>query len=179
MRLPNRNLAGIAETPLGWIGLSVGPAGVRRVILPRPSGEEAEAELRGGEPTLDFSDQGALAPWLEPLQHALAGEPVDFSDWPRDWTSATPFQRRVWRATCQIPRGQTRTYWWVAVRAGDPRAVRAVGQALGANPLPLVVPCHRVVRTDGTLGGFTGGLEMKRRLLELEGVAPGEIARAA
>jgi O-6-methylguanine DNA methyltransferase len=99
----------------------------------------------------------------------LSGERVEFGDWPLDMRQATPFQRRVWRAVRRIPWGQTRTYWWVAVRIGDPRAARAIGQAMGANPLPLVVPCHRVIRTGGGLGGFGGGLEMKRRLLTLEG----------
>jgi methylated-DNA-[protein]-cysteine S-methyltransferase len=82
----------------------------------------------------------------------------------------TPFQRRVWDAVSQIPYGQTRSYWWVAVRMGDPRAFRAVGAANGANPLPIIIPCHRVVRHDGTLGGYSGGLDWKRFLLAHEGV---------
>lgn len=82
----------------------------------------------------------------------------------------TPFQHRVWDAVSQIPYGQTRSYWWVAVRMGDPRAFRAVGAANSANPLPIIIPCHRVIRHDGTLGGYSGGLDWKRFLLALEGV---------
>ncbi|MGC8739854.1 MAG: methylated-DNA--[protein]-cysteine S-methyltransferase [Candidatus Sumerlaeaceae bacterium] len=80
----------------------------------------------------------------------------------------TDFQLQVWQATCQIPYGQTRSYWWVAVRMGNPYATRAVGGALGANPLPLFIPCHRVVRHDGTFGGFRPGPEWKQLLLEHE-----------
>lgn len=83
---------------------------------------------------------------------------------------AAGFHREALLAAAAIPYGQTRSYWWVAVRAGNPRAARAVGQAMALNPLPLLVPCHRVVRADGTLGGFGGGNpDLKRRLLELEG----------
>lgn len=82
--------------------------------------------------------------------------------------SGTEFQRRVWRALRRIPYGETRSYAWVARAVGRPKAVRAVGQACGANPLPLYFPCHRVVAADGGIGGFSGGLTWKRRLLELE-----------
>jgi O-6-methylguanine DNA methyltransferase len=82
--------------------------------------------------------------------------------------SGTDFQKHVWRAARQIPHGQTRSYWWVAVRAGNPRAMRAVGGAMRANPIPIFIPCHRVVRQDGGLGGFSAGLEWKRQLLALE-----------
>ena len=74
----------------------------------------------------------------------------------------------IWQATRSIPHGETRSYAWVAARAGNPLGARAAGQALGKNPLPVVVPCHRVVAADGGLGGFTGGLYLKRKLLALE-----------
>jgi O-6-methylguanine DNA methyltransferase len=80
------------------------------------------------------------------------------------------FSARVWRRIARIPRGEVRSYGRVARALGKPEAVRAVGQACGRNPVPLIVPCHRVVASDGGLGGYTGGLEIKRRLLELEGV---------
>lgn len=80
----------------------------------------------------------------------------------------TDFQEQVWKAAAQIPYGQTRSYWWIAVRIGNPHAMRAVGGALGANPVPLFIPCHRVVRQDGALGGFAGGIEWKQILLKLE-----------
>ncbi len=80
----------------------------------------------------------------------------------------TQFQKAVWRATAGIPYGETRSYAWVAKRIGNPRAVRAVGQALGANPVPIIIPCHRVIGSSGKLCGFAGGLALKQRLLELE-----------
>jgi methylated-DNA-[protein]-cysteine S-methyltransferase len=93
---------------------------------------------------------------------------VSFSDIPLDLGSPTPFQLAVWHASSRIPQGQTRTYKWIAHEIRNPAAVRAVGNALGKNPLPILIPCHRVIRTDASLGGFTAGLELKRRLLALE-----------
>ena len=87
----------------------------------------------------------------------------------RAWQRLTPFQRLVYRATARIPKGQVRSYAWVARRIGRPRAARAVGNALNRNPFTPLVPCHRVVRTDGSLGGYAGGPEKKRRLLRREG----------
>ncbi len=80
----------------------------------------------------------------------------------------TDFQCRVWEVLLKIPYGQTRSYRWVAERIGNPKAVRAVGGAAGRNPLPLVIPCHRVIGRDGSLTGFGGGLDVKARLIELE-----------
>ena len=89
-----------------------------------------------------------------------------------DWDSikGTPFQKKVWRAIATIPRGETRSYAWLARKVGNPKAYRAVAAACGANPLAPLIPCHRVIASDGSLGGFTGGLSKKRRLLMLEGV---------
>lgn len=95
-------------------------------------------------------------------------------DLPIDWTLVrTPFSRRILQATARVRFGSATTYAGVAAEAGSARAVRAAGNALGANPMPIVVPCHRVLRTGGGLGGYTGGLEKKRVLLELEGVEAG------
>ena len=84
------------------------------------------------------------------------------------WEGLTRFQQQVYRAICRIPKGQTRSYGWVAQHIGKPAAARAVGNALNRNPFAPLVPCHRVVRSDGSLGGFAGGPEKKRRLLEAE-----------
>ena len=103
------------------------------------------------------------------LQAYASGKPVRFAC-QLDLSSGTPFQQKIWRALGTIPRGETRSYAWVARKIGNPRAVRAVGAACGANPVPIVVPCHRVIASGGSLGGFGGGLALKRRLLALEGV---------
>ena len=85
-----------------------------------------------------------------------------------DWSRYTPFQKKVWEAVKTIPYGETRSYKWVAENIGNPRAARAVGQALKRNPLPGIIPCHRVIRSDGSLGGFSRGLKKKRDLLRAE-----------
>ncbi len=99
----------------------------------------------------------------------FAGKKVEF-DYPLDVGGYTQFERAVWGAMSEIPYGETRSYRWLAQRIGKPRACRAVGNACGKNPLPIVQPCHRVVGSNGRLGGFSGGLDLKRHLLRLEGV---------
>jgi methylated-DNA-[protein]-cysteine S-methyltransferase len=89
-----------------------------------------------------------------------------------DWTLARGFTRRVLQSTAKVPFGELATYREVASGAGNAAAVRAAGNALGANPMPIVVPCHRVVRTGGAMGGYTGGVERKEYLLSLEGALP-------
>lgn len=132
---------------------------------------------------LQFTDRGLRALTLgaarssarRPLPAGLrrhfaryaAGQPVDWNV-PLDWSGGTTFQRKVWRVLQRIPHGETRSYGWVARQLGKPRAARAVGAACGANPIPVIVPCHRVVASDGSLGGFSAGLVWKRRLLKLE-----------
>ena len=100
----------------------------------------------------------------------FAGVAVDFSEVPLDPSFGTVFQRSVWEALRAIPYGQTLSYGALAARVGKPGAARAVGSALGENPLCIVVPCHRVLAAGGKLGGFSAGLDWKRRLLRLEGI---------
>lgn len=134
--------------------------------LPRPAKTRALAELDA----LGF-DRAPLAAvpaaFTRPLLRALEGKPFRV---PRvDLSRLTPFQRKVLGATRRIPRGETRTYGWVARACGSPRSSRAVGGALHINPVPLFIPCHRVTAAGGKLGGFGAGLPMKRLLLALEG----------
>ena len=108
------------------------------------------------------------------LDEYFEGRRTSF-DLPLDWQLTRGFYRKVLRATARIPYGQTRSYSEMAKHAGSPRAVRATGTALGSNPLPIIVPCHRVLRSGGALGGYGGGLETKQALLELEGaLAPAD-----
>jgi O-6-methylguanine DNA methyltransferase len=115
---------------------------------------------------------GCVADWhqftCQALQAILEGRPV-LQRPPLDWSGATAFQRAVWEALLTIPAGEVRTYADIARQVGRPRAARAVGTACGANPLPLMVPCHRVVAAGGWLGGFSAGLSWKKKLLQLEG----------
>jgi methylated-DNA-[protein]-cysteine S-methyltransferase len=109
-----------------------------------------------------------LVPVRRELDEYFEGQRQGF-DVPIDWSYLAGFTREVLRATARIGFGEVSTYAGVAAEAGSPRAVRAAGNALGANPMPVVVPCHRVLRTGGTLGGYTGGVERKEFLLRLEG----------
>ncbi len=111
---------------------------------------------------------GRLARVARQLADYVAGKRADF-DLPLDLGRVPPFQRQVLMAALAIPRGQVATYGEIARRIGRPRASRAVGQALGHNPIPIVIPCHRVVGSDGSLRGYTGGLHYKEFLLRLEG----------
>ena len=111
---------------------------------------------------------------LRELEEYFAGQRRDF-DLPIDWRLArSAFTRRVLEATARIPFGATSTYKDVAIAAGSPKAFRAAGSALGSNPLPIVVPCHRVLASGGSIGGYTGGLDRKRVLLGIEGIPGGE-----
>ena len=153
---------------VGWMGVALTPRGILRLSYPAQHMAkvlDAVAWAGGGEPAVEDPRVATLA---EELEEFFQGKPVQFSVAP-DFSAGTPFQRRVWAALVKIPRGETRTYRWIARRLGRPKAARAVGAAVGANPIPLVVPCHRVVGSDGSLCGFAGGMALKRRLLAMEG----------
>jgi O-6-methylguanine DNA methyltransferase len=103
------------------------------------------------------------------LKKVLAGKPAGKLP-PLDWAGKTEFQKSVWRAMLKISLGKTKSYGEIAEAIGNPKAVRAVGGACGANPIPVLVPCHRVLAANKKIGGFTGGLERKRSLLKTEGI---------
>jgi methylated-DNA-[protein]-cysteine S-methyltransferase len=108
------------------------------------------------------------------MEEYFDGERQEFST-PLDFVFGTAFQHEVWTTLTKIPFGETRSYKWLAEQTGRPRASRAVGHANGRNPIPVIVPCHRVISANGTLGGYTGGLDLKRKLLALEGVAVSQL----
>lgn len=127
--------------------------------------------------TVGVPTQAIPKEYAEPLKAYFGGEDAQLHALRRD-ARGTPFQHQVWEALCRIPRGSVRSYSGVALDIGNPRAMRAVGLANGRNPLPIVVPCHRVVAASHQLGGYTGGLERKRALLMLEGVRiEGDVVR--
>jgi methylated-DNA-[protein]-cysteine S-methyltransferase len=156
----------VFKTNEGWVAVLGSARGLVSVTLPRSSAQAALESLCG-EIKPAVQSPGRFQDLAKRLQDYFSGYKVSFPD-ELDLSSATPFQRAVWQATRQIPYGETRSYGWLAKKIGKPGAARAVGQALSRNPLPIIIPCHRVIRSDGSLGGFSDGLEMKRRLLYLE-----------
>lgn len=166
----------VARTPIGPLLLAATRTGLVRVAFhARPGVRDAEVDsltARLGAP----ADAGAAAEPLAAARSAFAayfaGRATRFA-LPLDWSLISGFRREVLRELERgVPYGSVVGYGDLARRVGRPEAAQAVGLAMGANPLPVVVPCHRVVERDGGIGGFGGGLETKRRLLELEGVLP-------
>jgi methylated-DNA-[protein]-cysteine S-methyltransferase len=155
------------STSMGWVGILSSARGLVRTTLPQPSATEAR-RLLGVDRAL--WSPGLFEELINRFRTYFSGRKITFPD-RLDLCGATAFQRQVWEVTRLIPYGSTESYAWVAKRMEKPGAARAVGQALSKNPLPIVVPCHRVLTSGGKLGGFSGGLEMKRSLLHLEAMA--------
>jgi methylated-DNA-[protein]-cysteine S-methyltransferase len=154
------------DSPLGPLVVAATPKGLVRVSY----GEERQVldDLAARLSPRVLESPARLDAVRRELDEYFDGKRQAF-DLPLDWSLTRGFSGRVLRATARIGFGEISTYAEVAGRAGSPRAVRAAGNALGSNPLPVVVPCHRVLRTGGALGGYTGGLERKQFLLGLEG----------
>ncbi len=156
----------IFYTNMGQMGILGSTKGLLLTILPQHSAQEVR-QLLGDRINHATWSPHLFKDLIERLRIYLSGLKVTFPD-ELDLSPATTFQRQVWEITKLIPYGETRCYLWIAEQMGKPGAVRAVGQALARNPLPIIVPCHRVVASDGKLGGFSGGLDMKKHLLYLE-----------
>jgi methylated-DNA-[protein]-cysteine S-methyltransferase len=158
-----------ADSPFGPLLLAKTRKGLIRVGLPNQDSDELLVDLAERVSPRVLEAPKELDEARRELDLYFEGK-LDSFDLPLDWRLSGGFRRRVLRAINRIPYGQTRSYTEMARKAGNERAVRAAGTACGSNPIPLVVPCHRVLRTGGALGGYGGGLPMKRGLLELEGV---------
>ncbi len=157
------------NTDMGWVGILASAKGLLSTTLPQRSAEEAH-QLLGNRLNQATWSPHQFNDLVERLKVYFSGKKVTFPD-RLDLSGATSFQREVWEAIRLIPYGETRSYLWVAEQVKRPGAARAVGQALGRNPLAIIVPCHRVVASSGKPGGFSGGVEVKRYLLWLEGSA--------
>lgn len=161
------------DSPFGRLLLARTPRGLIRVGLPNQDAEELLVELSEKVSPRVLEAPAQLDETRRELDLYFDGR-LDRFDLPLDWQLAGGFRLRVLKAIDRIPYGQTRNYTEMASLAGNERASRAAGSACGSNPIPLVVPCHRVLRTSGALGGYAGGLPMKQTLLELEGVLGGD-----
>jgi methylated-DNA-[protein]-cysteine S-methyltransferase len=163
----------IEDSPVGRLLLAATPEGLVRLAYLDSGAEEDEilSDLAARVSPRILSSPRPLDEPRRELEEYFAGTRHDFET-PLDWQLVRGFGRRVLQATARVPFGSVTTYSGVATEAGSPRAARAAGNALGANPIPIVVPCHRVLHAGGGLGGYTGGLDRKRLLLGIEGALP-------
>jgi methylated-DNA-[protein]-cysteine S-methyltransferase len=162
----------IFDTAIGRCGIAWSERGIVAVQLPEANETATRARVRRRLPgACEAMPPPFVASAIAGIIALLDGEAPDFADVAIDLDGIPPFNRRVYAIAQTIPRGSTLSYGEVATRLGDPGAARAVGQALGENPIPVVIPCHRVLAAHGKMGGFSapGGTATKRRLLTIEG----------
>lgn len=150
------------------MGLVISPRGYHMVILPKEKEREIKKVLEEHYVEDLAREDRKLKPFSDKINSYLNGGRVEFKG-ELDISGATPFEMKVWDIAYGIPYGEVRSYAWVAEKIGNPKEVRAVGQALKRNRLPIVIPCHRVIKKSGELGGFSGGLDLKHELLKIEG----------
>jgi len=158
----------IFETTLGYMGAVSSPNGLHMLILPKRSENEIKQELEEHYTEDLIRDEAGLKIVIKKIKDYISGKKVRLN-FTLDVGGATPFEIRVWDTVNGIPYGEVRSYDWVAKQVGAPKKVRAVGQALKRNRLPVIIPCHRVINKSGDLGGFSGGVDLKRKLLKIEG----------
>jgi methylated-DNA-[protein]-cysteine S-methyltransferase len=158
----------VTDTDLGWVTVVLSDKGLKAISLPMTSQARAldEAARLGGEDPAAPQEASLLDTAMRAL---VAGQPLEGQP-ALDWDGITSFRRQVLEKCAQIPAGETRSYKWLAEQVGRPRSARAVGRVMATNPWPLLVPCHRVLGSNGKLHGYGGGLPMKDALLRAEGV---------
>ncbi|WP_051273639.1 methylated-DNA--[protein]-cysteine S-methyltransferase [Desulfotruncus alcoholivorax] len=164
------------HTAAGWLSGAFSKKGLAALTLPAETKEASMKSLAAlginSYSSMDSLEQTGFSGLEQLLQRYFEGEPVKF-DVPVDWSVFTPFRQKILNVVRDIPYGTVLSYGQVANLAGYPRANRAVGGALGSNRILIIIPCHRVIYSDGTPGGFGSGLQWKSRLLALEGLVPG------
>ncbi len=166
----------IADTALGFAGVALNERGICRATLFHRTLAACRAELIASG--AEERDDPRAAEVRSLLERYAAGEPVTLDDYPVDLQGGTELQRATLLGLRDIPMGETRSYGWLAAHVGAPGKARVIGSINGANPIPLWLPCHRVIAANGDLQGYGGGLAMKRTLLELEGALSKPLALA-
>ncbi|MEI6632228.1 MAG: methylated-DNA--[protein]-cysteine S-methyltransferase [Chlamydiota bacterium] len=180
--VPNPTFYRLRATPFGpvavlWSAYGREP-GICRILISKPGFPAAHA-LRKCFPDSAASSCPEIDILVGQIEASLSGEDIRFSLDAVRLELCSAFQQKVHRADHAIPRGRVSTYSLIAKHVGNPNGARAVGAALATNPFPIVIPCHRVISSDGSLGGYGGGLKMKRALLEMEGIAFRDKGRVA
>jgi methylated-DNA-[protein]-cysteine S-methyltransferase len=155
------------DSPIGKLYVAKTSKGISFLSFSRKEWEKYLKDLKKDKDIEVHKNNVTFFPLKKALRKYFSRKEVKFT-FPLDLFGGTSFQRKVWSTMRKIPYGETRSYKWLAQRVGDPEKARAVGQACGSNPLPILIPCHRVIKSDGGLGGFGGGLHIKRKLLGLE-----------
>jgi O-6-methylguanine DNA methyltransferase len=156
----------IFSTPLGETGIAVTPFGICRVVLSVSRESDFVEALKKLHPSPKKKPNQLKA--IEKEFHLYFDKKLKNFSFKVDLRQGTLFQQKVWKKLLSIPFGKTRSYQWLAKAIGEPKAFRAAGNANGKNPIPLIAPCHRVIRKNGQLGGFTGGSHLKKYLLNIE-----------
>lgn len=157
----------LIPTKLGWVGITGRNGKISRLKLPRQNRIEAKSDMMEGITGKFVENRHDFSELAEQIAAYFTGERVNF-DCELDIDTASAFEKKVWQAAREIGYGEVQIYGWLASRIGQPKAYRAVGQALGRNPIPIIVPCHRVIGSDGSMRGFASGVEWKLRLIDLE-----------
>ncbi len=168
---------GMMESPVGPLRIAVSDVGVAEISYTTSESEDEFRKrvlARGFDLVPADTTTGDIAPVTQQLNEYFGGQRKRF-DLPIDFGGLTPFTRSVLDATANVGFGELKTYGDIAAQIGSPGASRAVGNALGRNPIPVIVPCHRIVMSDMTIGGYTGGIAIKERLLSIEGVRPRDL----
>lgn len=162
------------DTPIGTCGLVWSGHGIAGLQLPEATAAATRSRVKRRWPGVtETTPPAGVQRALDRVQALLAGDAINLEDIPLDLEAAPEFHRKVYEVARTIPPGRTMTYGEIAKRLGMPRESREVGQALGRNPIAIIVPCHRVLGADGKMGGFSagGGVATKRRILEIEGAS--------
>jgi len=157
------------KSPVGEILATRSERGLNSVSFPKSRWEKFISALEKDKDITLIEDDKKFSNLKNNLKAYFSGKKVQFKE-EFDLKGGTDFQKKVWTAMQKIPFGETRSYNWLAKQVGGRNKARAVGAACGANPLPILIPCHRVIREDGGLGGYGGGLSLKKKLLKIEGV---------
>jgi|TARA_B100000315_G_scaffold112857_1_gene103489 methylated-DNA-[protein]-cysteine S-methyltransferase len=161
----------IFKTSLGWCGIIYGKHGLIKIYLPGMKKEKLEKSIHSYNKSI-VGRSGRITILIRNICSYFKGKNVRFN-LPVNMGAMTDFEKKVYKQAMKIPFGKVKTYKWLAEKAGVPNGARAVGNALGKNPVPLIIPCHRVIKSDGRLGGFStpGGILIKRKMLSIEGHA--------
>jgi methylated-DNA-[protein]-cysteine S-methyltransferase len=152
----------------GYVALAADSKGLVEMLLPVENNNDAENTIRRSFPEAHESNVGIMKDARELIRAYFKGIETRFNKLPLDLSGMSVFTQRALTAASGIPYGQVRTYRWLAGEIDEPEAARAVGNALNKNPLPVIIPCHRIIQSNGEIGGFSSGIQWKMRLLKIE-----------